>query len=157
MNIFKLDNDISLCAQYHVDKHVVKMPLEYAQLLCSARHILGESPTTIPYKLTHKNHPCAIWTRASSTNYKWLVELGLAVSAEYTYRYGKTHGCAKIIVDCLDNIPKFDHHSGTELPLAMLEEYKVNDTVTSYRAYINGAKQHLFSWKNRAVPDWIIK
>ena len=34
MNIFVLDWDVRKCAQYHNDKHVVKMILETAQLLC---------------------------------------------------------------------------------------------------------------------------
>jgi hypothetical protein len=32
MNIFYLDEDPKICAQYHCDKHVVKMIIEYAQL-----------------------------------------------------------------------------------------------------------------------------
>ena len=36
MNLFFLDNDLDKCAEYHVDKHIVKMPLEAAQLLCTA-------------------------------------------------------------------------------------------------------------------------
>ena len=35
MNIFVLDTDIDKCAEYHVDKHIVKMPLEAAQMLCT--------------------------------------------------------------------------------------------------------------------------
>ena len=38
MNIFILDYDVKKCAQYHVDKHVVKMILETAQLLCGVHH-----------------------------------------------------------------------------------------------------------------------
>ncbi len=34
MNIFILDWDVKKNAKYHVDKHVVKMILETAQLLC---------------------------------------------------------------------------------------------------------------------------
>ena len=40
MNIFYLDNDVDVCAQMHVDKHVVKMILEYAQLLSTAHRLL---------------------------------------------------------------------------------------------------------------------
>ena len=69
MNIFALDNDVKVAAQWHVDKHVVKMPLETAQMLCTARHELGEKPESIPYKVAHKNHPCTIWCRNSSENY----------------------------------------------------------------------------------------
>ena len=35
MNIFVLDLDFKLNAQYHVDQHVVKMPTEAAQMLCT--------------------------------------------------------------------------------------------------------------------------
>ena len=40
MNIFYLDKDVKKCAEMHVDKHVVKMILEYAQLLSTAHRVL---------------------------------------------------------------------------------------------------------------------
>ena len=40
MNIFYLDKDPKRCAEMHCDKHVVKMSLEYAQLLSTAHRIL---------------------------------------------------------------------------------------------------------------------
>lgn len=40
MNIFALDNDPKLAAQMHLDKHIVKMPIEYAQLLSTAHRLL---------------------------------------------------------------------------------------------------------------------
>jgi hypothetical protein len=40
MNIFYLDEDPKICAQYHCDKHVVKMIIEYAQLLSTAHRVL---------------------------------------------------------------------------------------------------------------------
>ena len=55
MNIFILDKDVKKCAQYHVDKHVVKMILETAQLLCGVHHMLPEPTPDVPYKLSHKN------------------------------------------------------------------------------------------------------
>ena len=33
MNIFYLHKDPVICAEMHIDKHVVKMPIEYAQLM----------------------------------------------------------------------------------------------------------------------------
>ena len=36
MNLFYLDEDLDKCAEYHVDKHIVKMPLEAAQILSTA-------------------------------------------------------------------------------------------------------------------------
>ena len=40
MNIFYLDYDTKKCAEMHVDKHCVKMILEYAQLLSTAHRVL---------------------------------------------------------------------------------------------------------------------
>ena len=41
MNIFYLDSDPTKCAKYHNNKHVVKMILETAQLLCGAHWVMG--------------------------------------------------------------------------------------------------------------------
>ena len=51
MNIFVLDTDIDKCAEYHVDKHIVKMPLEAAQMLCT-NHWVDNYLGYIPRKLT---------------------------------------------------------------------------------------------------------
>ena len=40
MNIFYLHRDVDTCAEMHNDKHVVKMILEYAQLLSTAHRVL---------------------------------------------------------------------------------------------------------------------
>jgi len=155
MNIFVLDRVHSKAAQYHVDKHIVKMPLETAQLLCTARHELGQDADTIPYRKTHVNHPCSIWARESISNYIWLCDMGLELCKEYTYRYGKVHKCQAVIKDCIDNKPTFNSFALTEHPQAMDDEYKSDDPVTSYRNYYNQAKSHLHNWKNRPVPFWI--
>ena len=50
MNLFYLDEDLDKCAEYHVDKHIVKMPLEAAQLLCTAiwvDEVLGFTPRAL--------------------------------------------------------------------------------------------------------------
>lgn len=35
MNIFVLDTNLEKCALYHCDKHVIKMILESAQMICT--------------------------------------------------------------------------------------------------------------------------
>ena len=40
MNIFALDTDPVIAAQSHCDKHVVKMIIEYAQLMSTAHRVL---------------------------------------------------------------------------------------------------------------------
>jgi hypothetical protein len=155
MNIFFLDTDVKKCAEYHVDKHVVKMILETAQLLCSVQHLNGNvSKEEIPYKMTHKNHPCAIWARETLPNYLYLCELGLALGDEYTFRYGKKHKSIEVIKWCLVNRPNIPDTEFTTPPLAMPDEYKVDDFVESYRKYYRGAKSDLASWKLREIPKW---
>jgi hypothetical protein len=152
MNIFFLDFDVKKCAEYHCDKHVVKMILETAQLLCSAHHVTGGSA---PYKLSHKNHPCSIWVRSSLSNYLYLCELGLKLGEEYTHRYGKKHKSVEVIEWCLVNRPNIHDVDFTSPPLAMGDEYKIgNDVIESYRNYYKGAKSTIVSWKNREKPFW---
>ena len=40
MNIFYLHENPEICAEYHCDKHVVKMILETAQMLSTAHRII---------------------------------------------------------------------------------------------------------------------
>ena len=162
MNIFFLDYDTQKCAQYHCDKHVVKMILETAQLLCGVHHMIDQSSTThrlstdqVPYKLSHKNHPCAIWSRESLSNYLYLCDLGLELCKEYTFRYEKTHKSQQVIEWCLDNKPNIIDINFTTPPKAMPEEYKVGDVIESYRNYYRGAKREFCKWKNGHVPSWL--
>ena len=166
MNIFYLDNDPVKCAEMHVDKHCIKMILEYAQLLSTAHRIIdgtqsvGLSKTgrkqvryVLPderelqlYSATHINHPSAIWCRANLENYLWLHSLLVACCKEYTYRYGKVHKCQETgLVDALqkspNNIPVGEFTQPTP---AMPDECKVpGDALQSYRNYYVMNKGHL--------------
>jgi hypothetical protein len=157
MNIFFLDENPTLSAQYHVDKHVVKMILETAQLLCGVHHVTAHDSTHVPYKLSHKNHPCSIWCRESLSNYLYLCELGLELSKEYTYRYGKRHKSQDVIEWCLINKPNIPDIEFTDPAKAMPDEFKVDSVVESYRNYYMGAKSNLAVWKNREKPFWFEK
>ena len=56
MNIFYLHSDPVKAAQIQYNKHVVKMILESAQMLCTAHHMLNYGMTQdIPYKKAHYN------------------------------------------------------------------------------------------------------
>ena len=151
MNIFYLHNDPTKCAIYHNDKHVVKMILETAQLLCGVHWTTGGEA---PYKLSHKNHPCSIWARQDINNYIWLCELGLELCEEYTYRYGKRHKTYDILQWCMGNRPNIPNNGFTPPPLAMPTEYKEECHIQSYRNYYMGEKRGFSNWKNRDIPTW---
>jgi len=156
VNIFFLDWDVRKCAQEHLDKHCVKMILEYSQILCSAHHMTEQVTDQVPYKLSHKNHPCCIWVRTSMSNYLYLCELGFELCYEYTYRYGKRHKSQDVIEWCFINKPNLPELGFTEPPKAMPDEFKVKDVVESYRNYYRGPKSKFATWKNREIPTWFL-
>lgn len=139
-----------------MDKHVVKMVLEYSQLLCAAHHLVGATDPLL-YKLTHVNHPCARWVRESSGNYSWLHSLLVELLTEYTYRYEKIHR----VRDCgLESLlyslpPNISRVKMTQPPQAMPDEFKDSDSVMAYRRLYRTGKSHLHSWKKRGAPEWI--
>jgi hypothetical protein len=155
INIFYLSHDSVQCAQWHVDRHVVKMILESCQLLSTARRLIdgvpkiqrklvpGSSPEKyrnikrwvlendpvvdkIIYQATHVNHPSAVWVRQSLENYTWLSNLTFALIDEYKYRYGKNHKC-EIVALQLAQPPMnaFPCKGFTQPTCAMPDEYKI--------------------------------
>ena len=88
MNIFYLDKCPDKAARLQYNKHVVKMILESAQMLCTAHHCYGDKDQVenVPYKQAHLNHPSTIWARRSRATYMWLYEHMLALGHEYTHR-----------------------------------------------------------------------
>ncbi|CAB4121887.1 hypothetical protein UFOVP26_41 [uncultured Caudovirales phage] len=151
MNIFVLDYEPSEAARLHLDKHIVKMPLETAQILSTVQHQFGNQAQ---YKPTHANHPCTIWARRSKENYEWLVELGLELCAEYSYRYGKRHACQSVI-ESIWTPPQAIGVGLTAFAQAMPDECKHPDAVTAYRNYYRLHKAHIASWTHRNVPEWM--
>src|SRR5574343_675238 len=136
MNIFVLDTDVIKCAQYHVDKHCVKMILETTQLLNNAAIV--HNPNYVPvYKQTHKNHPASLWTSQSQQNFDWLVDLGFALCNEYTYRYHREHKCQSIIktFKYSNSRLRMPNKGITPFALCMPDQYKASDPVQSYRNY----------------------
>jgi hypothetical protein len=156
MNIFYLDNNPTVCAQQHCNKHVVKMVVETSQLLSTAHRVLDDNVSSSIYKIAHKNHPSAIWCRTTSENYKWLYRLLVALLDEYECRYEKSHKCWSLIPHLVHLPRNIQHGPFSPPPLAMPDEYKVADTVESYRNYYRGAKSSFAKWKNRPTPDWFM-
>lgn len=153
MNIFFLDRDPILAAQYQVDRHVVKMCLETAQLLSTAHVVLDNNQ--VGYKPTHVNHPCAKWVRSSVCHYRWTYKHFLGLLNEYHYRYDKVHGCEKL-VEVLASEPLGTPVAGwSDPPLAMPPERKDACPVASYRSYYRVDKAALHSWKRRDRPSWL--
>ena len=180
MNIFYLHNDPETCAQMHNDKHVVKMILEYAQLLSTAHRVidgveeqalsksgrkqkvwrLDDDRENVIYKASHINHPSAKWARHGEQNYRWLFTMWTHLLNEYTHRYGKHHTAERLLTYLARPPKNINMEERYTAPWrAMPDEYKMarstpNYTIESYRAYYLGEKVKMSRWTNRPMPQW---
>lgn len=108
----------------------------------------------LPFK-RHLNHPCTLWVRQSKSNWEYLWDLICRINEEYKFRYEneedhKTYRNLKK----LDPPKDLGDKGLTEQPLAMPDECKVQDVVSSYRKYYIEKKQHLAKWTKRSAPCW---
>lgn len=180
MNIFYLHYDTKICAREHCDKHVVKMIIEYAQLLSTAHRILDgkmyldltangrrikrwklhDYREPVLYKASHINHPSAVWVRKDLSHYQWLWNMASELCQEYRHRYGgandKQHKTSLVIQKLSfapDNIPRTGYF--IEPPQAMPDDVKVpGDSIAAYRNYYKVHKAGFAKWTNREIPDW---
>jgi hypothetical protein len=177
MNIFFVHKDPFIAAQSLVDRHVVKMILETAQLLSTAHRLhdgteyIGQSKSgrkakrwkladekmdEVIYQATHINHPSAVWCRQSNNNYNWLYWHFVGLIDEYHHRYGKVHKCNAMktyLVNPPKNIPV---GYLTQVTPAMDAKYIVSkDSVENYRNYYKFGKLHLHKYTKRQMPNWL--
>ena len=153
MNIFVIEEDTVDIARSHCDKHVSKMILESAQMLCTAHWNLGEEA---PYKPVHFKHPCTLWAGESLANWLWLKQLALDLNREFMYRYNKKvwHKSAEMI-HSLKSPVKIQNIGLTKRPQCMPDEYKVEgDVIQAYRNYYIGDKSRFAVWTKREPPSW---
>ena len=143
MNIFYLHKDPVEAAKLQYNKHVVKMILESAQMLCTAHHEIMGDDANVPYKRAHVNHPSTIWARRSAQNYVWLYDHFVALAQEYKKRYGKDHLSYTKCEPYLRFLPGGLPHTGfTQPPQAMPDEYKNECSLQAYwNYYINDKKR----------------
>lgn len=155
MNIFVLDGAPHKAARYHCDRHVVKMILESAQILCTVAHKYG---LDAPYRATHHNHPCTLWAGESSANWDWLVALSAALNQEYRSRFNHTVDHKSwTVISHLEKPRSFPETTLTPFAQAMPEKYRAaTDPVAAYRAFYIGEKASFATWKHSDQPDWFI-
>ena len=171
MNTFILAETPEESAAYHCNKHVVKMILESAQMLCAAHwlHLLKDKEKTIsdfkrirdaqdwalkntkpdlqpPWKMSHVRHPCTVWTAENYSNYTWQLKLCKSLLKEYEERYSRSHK-STIVANWLEankplNIKKAPM---SNFPVCMKEEFKVFDSM--------GIVDPIASYRNYYIRD----
>ena len=179
MNIFYLNKDPRIAAELHVDKHVVKMIVEYAQLLSTAKRMIdgtkyearsktgrkvqryrlenANEEATI-YKAVHYHHPSAVWARSSSQHYNWLYTLFRELGKEYTHRYHKDHSTIELLKELLKHTPVNLKDNGWQEPPPAMSHYPQcivpGDSIQSYKNYYIEAKAYFAKWTSRPTPQW---
>ena len=154
VNIFYLDKDPVKAAKIQYNKHVVKMPLESAQMLCTAHHAVLGDDAIVPYKVAHLNHPSSIWARTSRANYMWLYNHFKALASEYTTRYGRIHLSWTKCHDILSSPPRGIPDIGlTEMPQCMPDEYKTDCSIQAYWNYYIGEKHSVANPNKELIYD----
>lgn len=169
MNIFVLDQNPAIAAQYHCNKHVVKQIVETLQMLGSAAIRHGANIQDLPLtkkgtrlKGGYPNHPCTRWAGDSRFNYNWLVQLGQELCKEYTLRYKKQHfseyGIQQLakLSYLIPDVPR------TPFAIAISDKSKCRSipnfqrltVMDKYRYYYTYDKPFL-QYTNREVPHWI--
>jgi len=148
-------------AQALCDKHVVKMPLEEAQMLCTVvrRYDPDFADKHGLYKTAHAKHPCTLWAGETRANYNFAFRLWNHMCLEYTHRYGRQHASERFIDALRDGIMCVPEGDLTPHPECFSEytHLKSGDfwPVDSYRKFYH-TKQHRFDmrWRKRNKPTW---
>lgn len=149
MNIFVSDPSPVISARNLDDVRLNKMILESAQLLSTAMHVRGAKIT--PYKPTHINHPCSVWTRATKGNYQWLYQHFVALLSEFYRRRGKLHACHAFTHRLRLGV---DHMPNGDLQTFQNSSYykSMTDVYSAYRFTL------IDKWKNDTIngrlPTW---
>lgn len=142
------------------------MTLETAQLLSTAltyrtdwRDGMDDYERSYLYRSTHNHHPSSKWCRKTSSNFKWLVDHGLALADEYTYRFGRIHKSRRVIEACATALNYADMSEPlTPFAMAMPDKYKTDDPVLSYRLYYLEEKatfKNNWTLRRKDLPNWL--
>lgn len=108
--LFYLQHNTETYAQYHVDKHVVKIIVEYAQLLSTVHRVLDSDMLIGHSKIDRKQKQYAL---PDDREHHLYSATHVNHSKEYAYRCGKVHLCERLmnyLVKTPNNIPKNTGH-----------------------------------------------
>jgi len=162
MNRFLIDHHPDAIAKALCDQHIVKMPLEEAQMLCTAvwHHAPQFAEARGLYKPVHQKHPCTLWAMETSANYDFAFRLYDSMLREYTKRYGKSHGAGKHYFALMAGKNLIPQGSLTPHPQCFSghDELKTDESwpIVAYRAFYKVDKLRFARYnKGRDMPHWL--
>lgn len=166
VNFFYLDQDPKKCAKYYCNKHIIKIPIEIAQILSKVHHELNSN---IDFSKIYKNSIVVNnsigpyqWIKESYDNYIWACKLGLELINQYKLRYNKeNHKTEIILLFLFNNPPKLSKKGITKFIGTNkydMFQFISNDPVICARYNYAEMKCTHDKWnKEVSPPDWFIK
>ena len=162
MNRFLIDHHPDAIAKQLCDQHIVKMPLEEAQMLCTAvwHHAPDYAEEHGLYKPVHQKHPCTLWAMENRANFRFGLSLMSAMLNEYTWRYGKVHGAGKHEVALYNARHLLPDGDVTPHPQCFSghDNLKTDEDwpIMAYRAFYVVDKSKFARYnKGREMPQWM--
>lgn len=169
VNLYVLDKDPELLAQYLNDRHLLHSILE---LTCSISFFLRtREQIKFGYAKVKESESLQSWIGDSMINFAWTVRLVRALLKEYTFRFGKVHKCSTLIEKISSNL--FPHiltrdrfqeaMEGKLVPYTFYSKVPkaISDlnkgVVESYRIFYKLGKRELAVWTKRGEPSWWIE
>jgi hypothetical protein len=165
VNFFYLDKDPKKCAKYYCNKHILKIPIEIAQILSKIHY---ELKSKIDYSKIYKNSTVVkntigpyCWINESLDNYMWANKLGLELINEYKFRYNKTEHKTECILQYLydnpPNLPKIGETKFKGTNKYDMFQYISNDPIICARYNYAEMKCINDKWNKDGPPDWFKK
>jgi len=173
MNIYILDTDPVLAAEYYCDAHVVQGIYYYTQTLCNVFHRMVYQ-TFIPSKPRWSGvplkalYPFGSQTQAlvdSSDFFYWFLCLTERLLYEYTYRFGRTHKneevvewvrrwCPRLPLPTTTGIKRYLFSYDIPPDYKRLPSGELRDITEAYRLFYNHAFLKTARWTRRQPPYW---
>ena len=183
VNIFILSEQIDPVAhhlqnaEFHLDRHVVKMITESCQMLSTAllnsedkqiTKIIGSLPAICkPLSRGMAKHPCTVWASSNITNFNYLANLAICLCYEHQYRYplSQQHQYMSWLEALNIKLTAMGYGPAAPLPTRFVAattgtihntDYSQLEIISIYRKYYVTHKSHIASWKKRMKPVWFM-
>lgn len=170
MNRFLIEDSVDAIAKSLCDQHIVKMPLEEAQMLCTSiwHHAPEYAEAHQLYKPVHQKHPCTLWAMETRANFVYAFNLYTSMLCEYHHRYGKWHGAGSPSKTNANARPQHIIAARNLIPdgqltphpqcFSGLDHLKTDELwpIEAYRAFYKVDKIRFARYnKGRSMPNWM--
>jgi len=126
--------------------------------MSTVMHIRESRNTFMVYRPTHKGHLCTIWANENRRNYEWLLNHFVALSNEYTKRFGKIHKSFMLLEELASGRHLLPDTTETVMSFTNATKFKTEtDVFKAYKLALTDKwikDKRKPTWTNSAPPTW---